>query len=203
MSMVGRGAAARVMAHREADPRYAFTEDDRDQGEDRTGSVEVVVDGSGWILEITLRDLPADLRTADALGAAVREASRSAQLRRLVARTPAPSAAEAERGAEIMDGRRGLVPPPLPAPLLLPGVEQLHERYLREGLPARQGDDRTARSFRGRSRGSEIVAVVSWLEGLDLLEVDGDWLASASRDDVHYSLREAFAEVYEEGERAA
>lgn len=203
-SPLGPGARARMAVQRQVLSADAFADVEPTWGSDPTGSLELEVDATGWVTDVRVTTVAEELRTPQGLVAALRSAVSAAQLQHL-ARTAAARPASAEelaRGRELEEGRRRLVaPPPYRHPRT--SVEELRSEVGPGGIAPIRPDERLSRRSVGRSKEGEVTVSLGWVEGLQSVEVDADWLRGTSAEMLRWALKEAFAAAQEEGDRAA
>lgn len=184
----------RVSLQRELRGARWFLARDPATGRDARTGLEVEVDATGWPLRVTRLDLDQEgLRTPDGLRAAVVRAIGAAALAHLVqvGERAAPSEADLARGRELVEGRRRLVPRPTyqAPPVVRP------EHPVRTAGSVR--DERLDRTATGVSRGGEVHVELGWVDGLRVLRIDPDFLATATDDLVRYAVTEAFVSAQE------
>lgn len=161
--------------------------------DDRTG-LELDVDATGWPVRVTkLASVPDQLRTVEALRSALDRATGAAVLAHLAANAERRnlSRTELERGRDLMEGRRKLVPPPAyRAEPLVPASQPVQPR-------GPQRDERLERVARGVSREGELRVELGWVDGLRRLEADPEFLRTADPDLIRHALNEAFTAAQE------
>ncbi|GEB13476.1 hypothetical protein SAMN05421671_3194 [Pimelobacter simplex] len=175
-----------------------FASEETTGGRDEHTGLEVEVDATGWPVRVgALTAVAPELRDAAGLrgaleraigGAVLGHLARNAERRRL-------SPADLERGRELVEGRRRLVPPPYyrAAPLVAPdGPVQPRSAWR---------DDRLDRTVTGTSRDGELRIELGYVDGLRRLEADAQFLATAPADLLRHALNEAFTDAQEGGRR--
>jgi hypothetical protein len=168
------------------------------RGASRSGAVEVEVDPTGWVLEVRFARFDEALRDPGRLWGALREALLMAELVRAGenAVLRGDGAIEAELGRQLIAGERRIAPRPRPR---LPRLEMPRER---RDDPRRIAERPRERRFEGVSRDGEIRVTVGVTSGVTGFRADPDWLRRAPEAEIRYAIKEAFADVYEQGETA-
>jgi hypothetical protein len=168
------------------------------RGASRSGTIEVEVDPTGWVLDLRLARFDEALRDPDRLWGDLREALLTAELVRAGenAVLRGDGATEAELGRQLIAGERRVAPRPRPR---LPRLEMPRER---RDDPRRVSERPREARFDGVSRDGEIRVTVGATSGVIGFHADPDWLRSAPESEIRYALKEAFADVYEQGEAA-
>ncbi|MBZ5737490.1 hypothetical protein [Nocardioides mangrovi] len=167
-------------------------------GSDRAQRVELLVDPTGWVIDVPTVRLTEQMRDPLTLWAVVQEALMTADLRRMAANAElrGDGEEEAHLGRQLIAGERRVEPRPRPR---LPRLERPTARVddpRREPFPDRD------QVVVGTSKYAEVRVRVGLTIGVVGLEADRDWLSNAPEPEVRYALREAFRDAYEKGEPA-
>lgn len=167
-------------------------------GTDRAQRVELLVDPTGWVLDVPSIRLTEQMRDPVVLRAVLQEALMVAELQRMAANAELRGAGEEEArlGRQLLSGQRRVQPrerPPLP---------RLERPTSRVDDPRREPYPDREQVVTGASRYGEIRVHCTATSGLVGLDAEPAWLARAPETEVRYALREAFREAYEKGEPA-
>lgn len=189
------GALRRLSALRAERGAEHYLVEDNSRGEDRSGSLSVEVDPTGWVVDAWVDRVDDRLRTPPGLVSALREAYTVAEQtrRRRNVRLRGLTPEEIARGDEILTGERRLRPPPWrkPGPMTLPAG--------RVDPPVRGAEPRP-RTMTGTSRARELTVTATRLGAVLDVTVDEEWLRQTGPDMLRYALREAFRALYDQGE---
>jgi DNA-binding protein YbaB len=174
------------------------------EGQDETGSVTAVVDGTGTVTDFRLEREWYDTLDARKLGAAVVEAVNAAGVAQLTGW--AEKVAEAEQNEPAADSTEPTAEPG--APFEINPSAEMVDRLLsllhRAGSEA-QAEAKAAeahaklrrRPTKGRSAGGHITVAMDGKQVVDVqIETDTRWVGTANNLEIVSELRDAFAVAY-------
>lgn len=170
------------------DPVWGFDDGD---------AVAVQIDATAWVVDVRIARLDDAMREVDVLRGMLRQAYTHAELVRLAAvsqQSDAVNEADAERGRELLEGRRRIT---VRRPVRPPHLTR--QDYV--STPPQRSLETVDRFrvHRGVSQEGEVTVGVRLSNGLAEVEIDDAWLRVTSAENLRFALKEAFASAYEQG----
>jgi DNA-binding protein YbaB len=181
----------------------------RYEGRDPTGSVGVVVDGSGIVRDVSIHDGWRSRLTADQLGAVVRQTTVAAAAARLAAwggavaqdphwtpRREAPRQPAAELARSMADAARAIER--VGDERLLAGLLAMLERFEAEiDAVSQQFTERAAEVHTGTGQGGFATAELTGTGEVVAVSYDEDWLGGADAGAIRRETCQAFGAAFQ------